>query len=183
MWYDFGIIFGTSNYQQVLVFLIFKSYYFKESELNIKFTVAQFILYQVLTYFPYLSVNQWFSKYDSWTDSFTITLWEISIIKPHLKKKFKKKFIYLFLAVLGFRCYKGFSLAVVSGGYSWVVVCRLLIEAAFLVVKTWASQVVAHGFNNCGSQALEHRFNKPVSPALGGGFFTTEPSGKPQSVF
>ena len=74
MWYDFGIIFGTSNYQQVLVFLIFKSYYFKESELNIKFTVAQFILYQVLTYFPYLSVNQWFSKYDSWTDSFTITL-------------------------------------------------------------------------------------------------------------
>ena len=51
MWYDFGIIFGTSNYQQVLVFLIFKSYYFKESELNIKFTVAQFILLQVVDQF------------------------------------------------------------------------------------------------------------------------------------
>ena len=56
--------------------------------------------------------------------------------------------------------------------------CSLLIEAAFLVVKTWASQVVAHGFNNCGSQALEHRFNKPMSPALAGGFLSTGSPGK-----
>ena len=87
------------------------------------------------------------------------------------------------MAVLGLCCCIDFSLIAMSRDYSLIVVCGLLIEAAFLVVKTWASQVVAHGFNNCGSQALEHRFNKPVSPALGGGFFTTEPSGKPQSVF
>ena len=40
---------------------------------------------------------------------------------------------YLFLAVLGLRCRTGFSLVVVSGGYSLAVVCRLLLVAASLV--------------------------------------------------
>ena len=34
--------------------------------------------------------------------------------------------IYLFLAVLGLRCYVGFSLAAASGDHSLVVVCGLL---------------------------------------------------------
>ena len=42
-------------------------------------------------------------------------------------------FIYLFLAVLGLRCCTGSSLAAVSGGYSPVVVSRLLIAVASLV--------------------------------------------------
>ena len=57
------------------------------------------------------------------------------------------------------------------------------------------------GYGSCGSQALEHRLNscgaqaylvrgmwdlpgsgiKPMSPASAGGFFTTEPPGKPLS--
>ena len=62
-----------------------------------------------------------------------------------------------------------------------------------------ASLVVARGLSICGSQALEHRLNctglvaprhvkssctrpahgiKPMSPALTGRFFTSEPSGK-----
>ena len=42
-------------------------------------------------------------------------------------------FIYLFLAVLGLRCCTGSSSAAVSGGYSPVVVSRLLIAVASLV--------------------------------------------------
>ena len=63
----------------------------------------------------------------------------------------------------------------------------------------WAAVVAARGLHSCGSQALEHRLygcgalaslllamwdlpksgNQPVSPALAGGFFTTEPPEKP----
>ena len=62
-----------------------------------------------------------------------------------------------------------------------------------------ASVVVARGLNSCGSRALERRLSscgtraqllrgmwdlpgtglEPVSPALAGGFLTTEPPGKP----
>ena len=35
-------------------------------------------------------------------------------------------FIHLFLAVLGFLCFLGFSLVMVSGGYSLVAIHRLL---------------------------------------------------------
>ena len=61
----------------------------------------------------------------------------------------------------------------------------------------------SQGFSGCGSQALEHRLNscgsqaqlfrgtwvsprpriEPMSPALAGGFFTTEPPGKPFQFF
>ena len=71
--------------------------------------------------------------------------------------------------------------------------CRTQLQGA------WVSIVVAHGLNSCSSQALEHKLNswdswtqlpcsmwdipglgiEPVSPALTGGFFTTEPPGKP----
>ena len=42
-------------------------------------------------------------------------------------------FLTLLLAVLDPRCHTGFSLVVASGGYSPVVVCRLLIAVASLV--------------------------------------------------
>ena len=65
----------------------------------------------------------------------------------------------------------------------------------------WASVAVAHGLSRCGSQALERRLSSygaqaqllrgmwdlprpgldPMSPALAGGFLTTEPPGKPQT--
>ena len=46
---------------------------------------------------------------------------------------FLNSLVYLFLAVLGFRCCVGFSLIVASGGYSLVVVLRLLIAMVSLV--------------------------------------------------
>ena len=42
---------------------------------------------------------------------------------------------YLFLAVLVLRFCEGFSLAVVSGGYSLIVVHRLLVAVTSLVVE------------------------------------------------
>ena len=102
------------------------------------------------------------------------------------------RFIYLFLVLLGvFIAAPGLSLIAVSGGCSLVVVHRLLTTVAFFVVE--------HGLSSCDSQTLEHRLNgcgtwalllcgmwdltrsriEPVSPALSGSFFTTEPPGKP----
>ena len=46
-----------------------------------------------------------------------------------------KFFIHLFLAVLGLRCYMGFSLVAGSRGYALVAVCGLLIEVASLVAE------------------------------------------------
>ena len=95
-----------------------------------------------------------------------------------------------------------------DGGSSLVAVPRLLIPVASLVAEHWlwgpqASVVAAPGLSSCSSQALEHRISncgtraqllpgtwdlpasgiEPVSPALAGRFFTTEPPGKPYSVF
>ena len=97
----------------------------------------------------------------------------------------------------------GFSLAAVSGGYSWLWCAGFSLGgfsccgARALGVR--ASVVVALGLSSCGSQALEHRLSscgaraqllhgmwdlpglglKPVSPALEGGFLTAVPPGKP----
>ena len=101
-----------------------------------------------------------------------------------------------------------FSLVIESGGYSLVVGWGLLVAVASLVAEhgfwgTPASGVVDCGLRSCGFQALEHRFSicgtraellcgmwhlsgsgiKPMSPALAGGFYTTEPSGKPDDGF
>ena len=105
-------------------------------------------------------------------------------------------FIYLVLAVLGLHCFEGSSLVAASRGPSLVVVHRLLISGASLVAEhrlwgSWASVVAA-----CGQLiAAVHRFScsaacgnlpglgvEPTSPALAGGSFTTEPSGKPLSL-
>ena len=62
------------------------------------------------------------------------------------------------MAVLGLCCCVGFTLVVVSWGYSLVGVRKLLIAVAFLVaeqahaVGRWASVVVEYVLNNCGSR-------------------------------
>jgi len=64
--------------------------------------------------------------------------------------------MYLFVAVLGLHCCRGFSLIVVSRGYSLVVVNGLLVEAASLVRSTGSRFT---GFGSCSSWALEHRLS------------------------
>ena len=91
-------------------------------------------------------------------------------------------------------------------GFSLVVASRPLDVAASPVAEhrllaRWTSVVAARGLGSCGSRALGHRLNswaariyllrgmwdlprpgiEPVSPALAGGFFTTEPSEKPRN--
>ena len=91
-----------------------------------------------------------------------------------------------------------------SGGYSLVARCALLIVVASVVVEhrlsgAQASVAATHGLSGCGSWGLEDRLNscgtralllcsmwdlprsgmELMSPALAGGFFMTEPPGKP----
>ena len=100
-----------------------------------------------------------------------------------------KKCEYLFLAVLGLHYLAGHSLA---------AVCRLLTDVWFALCGFSCSRAQAQGFRSWGSWALDHRLSscgvqawllhgtwdlpgsgvKPVSPALAGEFFTTEPPGK-----
>ena len=103
-------------------------------------------------------------------------------------------YIYLFLAVLGLHCCVGFSLVVVSGSYSLVTTHRRLVMVASLVagsrfagLSSCSSWALKHRLISCRAQALLLRSTwdlpqpgiKPVSPALAGRFFTSEPSGKP----
>ena len=81
----------------------------KGEEINWKYTLPLFYLFKILMVylnFPTSSV---------------------------LLFKKKKKFIYLFLAVLGLDCCTDFSLVALSRGYSLVVVCRLLVAVTSLV--------------------------------------------------
>ena len=57
--------------------------------------------------------------------------------KVSLKCIYVYIFVYLiyFLGVLGLHCCTGFSLVLVSGNYSLVVVSRLLIAVAFLAAE------------------------------------------------
>ena len=105
-------------------------------------------------------------------------------------------FINAYLFIFGCPRYSLFCLGFLHlvaarGGYSLVVVCGLLTEVAALAV--------AHRLRNCGSRAPERRLNscdactllirdawnlpgsgiEPVSPAVAGRFFITEPPGKP----
>ena len=77
-----------------------------------------------------------------------------------------------------------------SGGYSLVVVLRLLIAMVSLVAEhrlgAWASVVVEHRLSTHGTQAwlLHSLWNlprlgiKPMSPALAGRFLSTVPPEK-----
>ena len=126
---------------------------------------------------------------------------------PFLKKIHKtvllcflliKKIYLLFLAALGLCCSEGFSLVAASGGYSRVVQASRC--SGFFCCEAWA--LGRAGFSSCSSLALEYRLGdcgawaqllcslwdlpgsgiEPVSSALAGGFFTTEPPGKPWCV-
>jgi len=74
----------------------------------------------------------------------------LSLSSPFFSSLFKKKFMYLFLVVLGLHCCVGFSLVAASEGYYLVVVCRLFIVVASLIVEhelfsTQASEAEARG--------------------------------------
>ena len=90
----------------------------------------------------------------------------------------------------------GISLVAASGGYS-LLQCTGISLLWLLLLRSTGSRGV--GFSSCGSRALERRLSscgsqaqllrgmwdlpgpglEPVSPAVAGGFLTTEPPGKP----
>ena len=85
------------------------------------------------------------------------------------------------------------ALVVVFGDYSPVAVLSFSLPMVSQVAEhrlqgRWASVVGAHGLSTCGAwaQPLCDMWNlprsgiEPMSPALAGRFFTTEPSGKSQ---
>ena len=111
------------------------------------------------------------------------------------------------MAALGLCGCVGFSLLEGSEGSYLVAVPGPFIAAASLVAehRLWvvpASVAAAHGLSTCGSWVLEHWLNscvqelsgsaacgnlpgsgiEPVSPALVGGLFTTEPPGEAFSL-
>ena len=86
----------------------------------------------------------------------------------------------------------GLSLVVATRGYALVAMRLLLLGVASLIAEPWvqgmrATVVAARRLGSWGSRAklLQGMWHlpgpgiKPVSPALTGGFFTTEPPGKP----
>ena len=98
---------------------------------------------------------------------------------------FFKKFIYLFLAVLGLRfCARAFS-SCGKRGPLFIAVRRPLTIAAFLVAE---HRLQTRRLSSCGSRAqllrgmwdLPRPGPEPMSPALAGGFSTTAPPGKPK---
>ena len=103
--------------------------------------------------------------------------------------QFLRLFLYLFLSVLGLCCCADFSLVAASKDCSLAVVRGLLVAAISLVAE--------HELWSTGSVAAVHRFScsvacgifrtrdqtLSVSPALVGGFFITEPPGKPLFSF
>ena len=81
---------------------------------------------------------------------------EQDLIQPKSKGKLVLlffKFNYFWL--LGLHCCMHFSLVSGSGGYSLVVMCRLLFAVASLVAEHRLLE--PSGFNNRSSQAVEHR--------------------------
>ena len=106
-------------------------------------------------------------------------------------------FIWL---LLGLCCCAGFSLAEVVRGYTWLRCTSFSLQVLLL----FQSQALGlAGFRSYGAQAREPRLSrcdtqarllpgmwdlprpgiKPISPALAGGFFTTEPPRKPWDLF
>ena len=97
--------------------------------------------------------------------------------------------IFVYLAVLGLCCCTSFSLAEVSRDHSSCGVQASLCRSFFL---SWSVGSRAFGLQTVGSVAGAHRLScpeacgifldrglNPLSPALAGRFFTTEPPGNP----
>ena len=108
-----------------------------------------------------------------------------------------KFYLFLFWAVLGAGCSTRASLIMVSGGYSLVAVHRLLAAVAALIAEHGLQDTRAQQLRLLRSRApaqplwrtaqllrgmwdLPRSRTEPVSPALAGRFFTTEPPEKPQ---
>ena len=77
-------------------------------------------------------------------------------------------FISLFLAMLGLPCFSWAFYICSRLGLLFIVVCRLLIEAASLVSERrlqgpWASVVVALGLQNADSVVVVHRLSSSAS--------------------
>ena len=101
---------------------------------------------------------------------------------------FKKKFIYLFVAVLGLCfCARAFS-SWGKWGPPFMAVHGPLTVAASLIAE---HRLQTRRLSNCGSWAqllrgtwdLPRPGLEPVSPALAGRFSTTAPPGKPCFLF
>ena len=88
--------------------------------------------------------------------------------------------IIIILSVLGLRCCLGFSLVVVSRGFSccgaWALEHRLNSCDQGLSCPAAHGTFLDQGWNLPGPGI------EPMSPALVGGFFTTEPPGKPYNL-
>ena len=92
------------------------------------------------------------------------------------------------MAVLGLRFCVRASLVVASGGPLLIAVHGPLTIAASLVAE---HRLQTRRLSNCGSRAqlirgmwdLPRPGLEPVSPAMAGGFSTTAPPGKPNSLF
>ena len=112
-------------------------------------------------------------------------------LQSFLEMSAKKDFricchFFFFLVVLGLHCCLGFSLVVVSGHYSLVEVCGLLIAVASLFVeqRLWGTAAVLNSCSGraqlpCGMWDLPRPGIELLSPALAGRFFTIKPPGKP----
>ena len=61
--------------------------------------------------------------------------------------------MYLFLAVLGLRC---FSLVVVSGATLWL---WCMVFSLWWLLLLWNMGSRVQGLSSCGSRTLEHRLN------------------------
>ena len=94
--------------------------------------------------------------------------------------------LFLFLAVLGFLCCVGFSLVVVSEGYSLVVVCGLLIVVASLVGHRLQAHRLQEFLHMClvsvETWNLPRPGSEPVSPGLAVDSYPLCHQGSPQSL-
>ena len=96
--------------------------------------------------------------------------------------------------MLGLHCCAGFSLVMLSGGFSLVAVRELLIAVFFFffffffLLRGTGSRALEHRPGSrgvslpCGTWDLSDPGIRPASPApaaLAGGFFPSEPPGKP----
>ena len=93
-------------------------------------------------------------------------------------------FIYLFIfGYVGSSLLLGLFLVGVSGGYSLAMVLGLLIMVASLIVEHRLSNSGAGSLLLQGMWDLPRSGMKPISPALPGRYFTTEPEGKCPPLF
>ena len=87
------------------------------------------------------------------------------------------------MAVLGLHCCMDSSLVAANGDHSSLSLRKLLLWWS-MGFRGWGSRALEHRLSSWGSWAQLHHgmWGLPVSPALAGRFFTTEPPGKPLAL-